>query len=79
MYKGKNGFLGGGGAVKHTVYPKNPKLFRMTRVWNTRRSVNDMDGEVDQMAKICLAEAEQSLGIHLGKSLNLSVPPIAHL
>lgn len=79
MYKGKNGFVGSGGAVKHTVYPRNPKSFRMTRVWNTRRSVNDMDGEVDQMAKICLAEAEQSLGFHLGKSLNLSVPPIAHL
>lgn len=38
-----------------------------------------MDGEVDQMTKICLAAAEQSVGIQLGKSLNLSVPPIVHL
>lgn len=81
MCKGKNGLWGGGGgaAVKHTAYPENPKWSRMIRVWNIR-SVNDMDGQVDQMAKIsnCLAKAAP-LGSHLGKSLNLSVPPTPHL
>lgn len=42
--------------------------------------MNDMDGEVDQMAKVssCVAEAGP-LGSHFGKSLHLPVSPVPHL
>lgn len=72
--------LGGTGVKLSTVFTKTPKWFHMTRVWNTGKSGNDVCLEVDQMAKVssCLAEAEL-LGSSLGKSFNLSVPPVPHL